>query len=157
MLRATKARVWRWIFITGRNVRKLLGVLISIDRRFHWGFSWLRCDRVGFSRLHNPRNTQKTTYPGVMAGAIEAPGTERATAGSVRFYKQCFLPEYYARLSRSEGCVVITSRMIVSAPLVAGGFVVPTVELPVSNQKYRSAIQLSVCTQPFESLRSRQY
>ena len=92
-----------------------------------------------------------------MAGAMEAGGTERATAGLVRFYKQRFLPEYYARLRRPEGCVVITSRMIVSAPLVAGGFVVPTVELPVSNQKYRSAIQLSVCTQPFESLRSRQY
>jgi hypothetical protein len=157
MLRATKARVWRWIFITGRNVRKLLGVLISIDRRFHWGFSWLRCDRVGFSRLHNPRNTQKTTYPGVMAGAIEAPGTERATAGSVRFYKQCFLPEYYARLSRPEGCVVITSRMIVSAPLVAGEIAVSSADRPVAIEKHHSAFPRSVCTPPFESLRSRQY
>ena len=157
MLRATKARVWRRIFITGRNVRKLLGVLISIDRRFHWGFSWLRCDRVGFSRLHNPRNTPKTTYPGVMPRAMEARGTERATAGSVRFYKQCFLPEYYARLSRPEGCVVITSRMIVSAPLVAGEIAVSSADRPVAIEKHHSAFPRSVCTPPFESLRSRQY
>jgi hypothetical protein len=93
-----------------------------------------------------------------MAGAIEARGTERATAGSVRFYKQCFLPEYYARLSRPERCVVITlSGTFVSAPRVAGGFVVPSAEFPVLNQKYRSAMQLSVCDYPFKSFRSRQY
>jgi hypothetical protein len=93
-----------------------------------------------------------------MAGAIKAQGTERAEVGWVRFGVQCFLTECLAWLSRPERCVVIASSgTFVSAPLVAGGFVVPSAEFPVLNQKYRSAMQLSVCDYPFKSFRSRQY
>ena len=93
-----------------------------------------------------------------MAGAMESRGTERAEAGWDKSSEMYFMREFHALLSRPERCVVITlSGTFVSAPRVAGGFVVPSVELPVSNRKYRSAIQLSVCTPPFESLRSRQY
>ena len=87
-----------------------------------------------------------------MAGAIKAQGTERAEVGWVRFGVQCFLPECLAWLSRPERCVVITlSGTFVSAPLVAGGFVVLSAEAPVSNRKHRSAFQLSVCKYPFKS------
>jgi hypothetical protein len=93
-----------------------------------------------------------------MAGAIKAQGTKRAEVGWVRFSVQCFLPESLAWLSRPERCVVVTlSGTFVSAPLVAGGFVVPPAEFPGLNRKYRSAIQLSVCDYPFKSFRSRQY
>ncbi len=75
MPRATKARVLKPPF-HNRQVTSASswGVLISIDRRFHWAFQRLRCARVAFSRLHNPRNASKTTDPPVMAGAIEARG-----------------------------------------------------------------------------------
>jgi hypothetical protein len=91
-----------------------------------------------------------------MAGANESRGTERAEAGWENSSEMYFMREFDARLSRPERCVVIASSgTFVSAPLVAGGFMVPSVELPVSNRKYRSAIQLFVCNYPFKSLRSR--
>lgn len=111
--------------------------------------------RVSLPQLNKGNQTQFD--PPVMPRAMEARGTERATAGSVRIYQQCFLPEYYARLSRPEGCVVITSRMIVSAPLVAGEIAVSSADRPVAIEKHHSAFPRSVCTPPFESLRSRQY
>ena len=93
-----------------------------------------------------------------MAGANESRGTERAEAGWENSSEMYFMREFDARLSRPERCVVIASSgTFVSAPLVAGGFVVTSVEHPVSNRKYRSAIQLFVCNYPFKSLRSRQY
>jgi hypothetical protein len=93
-----------------------------------------------------------------MAGAMESRGTERAEAGWDKSSEMYFMREFHALLSRPERCVVITlGGTFVSAPRVAGGFVVPSAEFPVLNQKYRSAMQLSVCDYPFKSFRSRQY
>jgi hypothetical protein len=95
------------------------------EKRFHWSFASLRCRMVVFTRPHNPRDASKATDPRVMASAVQMRGTERAEASSVRFSVQCFLPECYARLSRPEGCVMITSRTtLVTAPLVAGESIV---------------------------------
>jgi hypothetical protein len=93
-----------------------------------------------------------------MAGAMESRGTERAEAGWDKSSEMYFMREFHALLSRPERCVVIASSgTFVSAPLVAGGFVVPPAEFPGLNRKYRSAIQLFICNHPFNSLRSRQY
>lgn len=95
------------------------------EKRFHWSFALLQCPMVIFSRLQNPRNASSTTDPRVMPSAVQIRGTERAEASSIRFSVQCFLPECYARLSRPEGCVMITSRTtLVTAPLVAGESIV---------------------------------
>jgi hypothetical protein len=93
---------WSLLFITGRSHPLALGRQFSLVQRFHWLYASLRCKRVGFTRLHNPRNASKTTDPRVMAGAMEARGTERAEVGWVRFSDPCFLQECYARLSRPE-------------------------------------------------------
>ena len=73
MPRATKARVLKPHFHNRQvTFANSWASFFSLGQRFHWGFAWLWCTRVGFSLLHNPRNASKTADRRVMAGAMEA-------------------------------------------------------------------------------------